>query len=200
MATVKDDDREDTRLYKVVVNSEEQYSIWPADRENPRGWQDTGPRGPRTECLRYIEQVWTDMRPRSLRTPVQPAAKLPVTTSASREGAAESHTGDELVDRLCEGNHPVEVVLRPEKTAQRLKQNIDRGYVYIKFTATGGGTELGVTLDRERCDLTRADFARQAGTMLLVGALTLNDVRVRCVARIDVPTLMGHGQLEPMET
>ena len=94
----------------------------------------------------------------------------------------------------------MEVVLRPEKAAPRFKQNIDRGYVYIKFTDTGGGTELGVTLDRERCDLARADFARQAGTVLLVGALTLNDVRVRCVARIDVPTLTGHGHLDPMET
>ena len=53
--------------YKVVINHEEQYSIWPADRENPRGWRDTGRTGPKTQCLAYIEEVWTDMRPLSVR-------------------------------------------------------------------------------------------------------------------------------------
>jgi MbtH protein len=56
-----------TNSYKVVVNHEEQYSIWPADRENAPGWNDAGKSGTKEECLAYIEQVWTDMRPRSLR-------------------------------------------------------------------------------------------------------------------------------------
>lgn len=60
-------DHEDTTRYKVVVNSEEQYSIWPADRELPLGWNDTGKSGLRAECLDYIKTVWTDMRPLSLR-------------------------------------------------------------------------------------------------------------------------------------
>jgi MbtH protein len=55
------------REYRVVVNHEEQYSVWPADRENPLGWSDEGTRGDRESCLRHIDQVWTDMRPRSLR-------------------------------------------------------------------------------------------------------------------------------------
>jgi MbtH protein len=58
---------EETITYKVVVNHEEQYSIWPADRDNPNGWRDAGKSGPKAECLAYIEQVWTDMRPLSLR-------------------------------------------------------------------------------------------------------------------------------------
>jgi MbtH protein len=45
------------------VNHEEQYSIWPADRENPLGWRDAGKSGSKTECLAYIKEVWTDMRP-----------------------------------------------------------------------------------------------------------------------------------------
>ena len=61
------EEREDTMLYKVVVNHEEQYSIWPADRENPPGWRDAGRAGPKAECLAYIKEVWTDMRPLSLR-------------------------------------------------------------------------------------------------------------------------------------
>jgi MbtH protein len=60
-------EREDTTVYKVVINHEEQYSIWPADRENPLGWNDVGKSGTKQECLDYIEEVWTDMRPLSLR-------------------------------------------------------------------------------------------------------------------------------------
>jgi len=60
-------DTEDTQRYKVVVNHEEQYSIWPEDRENAPGWKDAGKAGTKAECLAYIEEVWTDMRPLSLR-------------------------------------------------------------------------------------------------------------------------------------
>ena len=61
------DEHEDTTIYTVVVNHEEQYSIWPADRELPLGWNEAGRRGTKEECLAYIEEVWTDMRPLSLR-------------------------------------------------------------------------------------------------------------------------------------
>ena len=61
------DETEDTTIYTVVVNHEEQYSIWPADRENPLGWRDAGKSGSKQECLEYIKEVWTDMRPLSLR-------------------------------------------------------------------------------------------------------------------------------------
>lgn len=58
---------EDGTLYVVVVNEEQQYSIWPADRSPPLGWHEAGKRGPKAECLDHIEEVWTDMRPLSLR-------------------------------------------------------------------------------------------------------------------------------------
>lgn len=60
-------DEEDTTIYKVVMNHEEQYSIWPAYKDNPLGWKDVGKSGPKAECLEYIKEVWTDMRPLSLR-------------------------------------------------------------------------------------------------------------------------------------
>lgn len=60
-------EEEDATIYRVVVNHEEQYSIWPADRANPLGWHDVGKTGLKPECLAYIEEVWTDMRPLSLR-------------------------------------------------------------------------------------------------------------------------------------
>lgn len=58
---------DDGRIYDVVINDEEQYSIWPADREPPAGWHTVGTRGPKADCLGYISSVWTDLRPRSLR-------------------------------------------------------------------------------------------------------------------------------------
>lgn len=61
------DEQEDTTIYKVVVNHEEQYSIWPVERENALGWHDIGKSGTKSECLAHIKEVWTDMRPLSLR-------------------------------------------------------------------------------------------------------------------------------------
>jgi MbtH protein len=64
---MSDNDGEDNITYKVVVNQEEQYSIWPGNKELPAGWSTAGKEGPKTECLDYIKEVWTDMRPLSLR-------------------------------------------------------------------------------------------------------------------------------------
>ena len=61
------DETEDTPIYNVVVNHEEQYSIWLAGRDNALGWNDAGKSGTKAECLAYIKEVWTDMRPLSLR-------------------------------------------------------------------------------------------------------------------------------------
>jgi len=58
---------DDTTTYNVVINHEEQYSIWPAERENPLGWSNVGVSGNKQTCLDHIKTVWTDMRPLSLR-------------------------------------------------------------------------------------------------------------------------------------
>lgn len=68
------DNHEDTTLYKVVVNHEEQYSIWSDHRDIPLGWQAVGKMGCKQECLDYIKEVWTDMRPLSLRKKMEEAA------------------------------------------------------------------------------------------------------------------------------
>ncbi len=65
--TTSQDQPEENVVYRVVINHEGQYSIWPADRELPAGWSDAGKSGPKQECLAFVEEVWTDMRPRSLR-------------------------------------------------------------------------------------------------------------------------------------
>ena len=68
---------EDTTIYKAVVNHEDQYSIWPADRQNPLGWHDTGTSGTKATCLEYIKDVWTDMRPLSLRKRMEDMGQYP---------------------------------------------------------------------------------------------------------------------------
>jgi len=65
---------EDVRMYTVVVNHEEQYSIWPAGKQIPLGWKDAGKSGPKEECLNHIKEVWTDMRPLSLRKHMEQVA------------------------------------------------------------------------------------------------------------------------------
>lgn len=69
------DDKEDTTIYKVVVNHEEQYSIWPTYLENPLGWRDAGKSGLKDECLAFVKEVWTDMRPLSLRKKMEEAVR-----------------------------------------------------------------------------------------------------------------------------
>ena len=62
-------------LYEVVINHEEQYSIWPVGREIPAGWQAVGKQGDKASCLAYIDEVWTDMRPLSLRRHMEQATQ-----------------------------------------------------------------------------------------------------------------------------
>lgn len=67
------EENQDTREYAVVMNDEEQYSIWLTDRPVPSGWRETGKRGTKEDCLAYIEEVWTDMRPLSVRKKMEQA-------------------------------------------------------------------------------------------------------------------------------
>jgi len=191
------DEAEDLATYKVVVNQEEQYSIWPVDRENPLGWEDRGPSGSKDECLAYINEVWTDMQPLSLRKQMEEVARQQAENPppAPPPPSTEPPKPDELVTRLATGDHPVEVSLRPDKTAEAFKGAIDRGFVYLKFTGTKGGTELGVRLDTQTCDWSQADFSKATGPVHLEGTLTLNYVKVRVVADLQVNTLTGNGHL-----
>jgi MbtH protein len=61
-------------LYQVLVNDEEQYSIWPVGKAVPLGWRDGGKQGVKEVCLEYIKEVWTDMRPLSLRKQMEAAS------------------------------------------------------------------------------------------------------------------------------
>lgn len=65
---------DDKQQYQVLVNHEEQYSLWPTFKEIPIGWKQVGPIGKKQDCVDYVEKVWTDMRPLSVRRQLEKAA------------------------------------------------------------------------------------------------------------------------------
>ena len=60
---------DEDRVFGVVINAEEQYSIWPSERELPAGWKRAGFSGLKSDCLAHIGTVWTDITPLSARRP-----------------------------------------------------------------------------------------------------------------------------------
>lgn len=106
---------------------------------------------------------------------------------------------DELVQRLAAGDHPV-TVGGPKPSLEEFQQRVeDMGYVFIKFTDTRGGTDLGVRVDKSATDLSQAHFDQRTGIVHVEGTLTLNYVKVRCIADIDLETLNGTGHLVALE-
>lgn len=75
---------DESNIYAVVVNGEQQYAIWPVIRDLPAGWKESGYRGSRSDCLAYIETVWTDMRPLSVRRGAAQAGSTDATTATRR--------------------------------------------------------------------------------------------------------------------
>ena len=98
------DKEEDTREYQVLVNSEEQYSLWLAGQAIPNGWRQVGPKGQKQVCLDYVKEVWTDMRPLSVRKAMekyqaeQAARKAAEAEAATNGQSAEGAGGAESTD------------------------------------------------------------------------------------------------------
>lgn len=106
---------------------------------------------------------------------------------------------DELVERLSAEGQNV-VVGGPSRSVSELQQRITKtGYVFIKFSDSRGGTDLGVRVEESATDLSKADFASATGSVHIEGTLTLNYVKVRCVADIDLATLSGTGHLVALD-
>jgi uncharacterized protein YbdZ (MbtH family) len=191
-----DEDFEATLTYHVVVNDEEQYSIWADGRDVPPGWHTVGVSGPKAECLAHIERVWTDMRPLSLRRRMEELERNP----PPEETEIPDHLkdGPTLVERLSDGDHPVEVSIRPETTLAALRAKLQDGYVHLKFTDTRGGTELGIAIERSLTVAPDEALEAGAGTIHVVGDVTLDYVPCRAVFDIDLASLRGRGHLEPL--
>jgi hypothetical protein len=99
----------------------------------------------------------------------------------------------ELLEFLSNGEHPV--AMPRYANAQELRESLSRNYALIRFTDTRGAAELGVPLDRSKCDLTRADFEAGQGEVRLVGRLNLDFTEVECEATVDLGSMTGTGRL-----
>jgi uncharacterized protein YbdZ (MbtH family) len=191
------DDHQTTKTdhYIVVVNHEEQFSIWRDDKNKriPAGWRDVGVRGTKEECLAQIEKLWTDMRPLSVRRALESyvAPQVVELTGDEAETAAKK---DGLVERL-ETEQPITFVGHPSASTTELDAQLERGRVFIRFEMTG--TELGIKLDPRCLGPARKSIANKSGKIHLVGDLTLNFNRVRFRGELDVTELRGTGRLEP---
>ena len=183
--------------YLVVVNDEEQYSIWPEGRDLPLGWRAEGTSGPKDACLDHIEKIWTDMRPRSLREKL--AKGLGTIDDAASPDVDEV---DPLVQRLAKGSHPIVVAGVGDRTAaeaiERFRHRMERGHVNVLFTGTNGGTELSLRFDPASVDRSRCDFARRSGSLALAADLNLDGVDVRCEVEVSLAELAGTGRLVPL--
>jgi len=91
------DKEEDTREYQVLVNSEEQYSLWLAGQAIPNGWRQVGPTGQKQVCLDYVKEVWTDMRPLSVRKAMeQYQAEQAAKKAEGAEGAVSAEKAESV--------------------------------------------------------------------------------------------------------
>ena len=189
----KDMDEDPFESYDVVVNHEEQYSIWPTCKDLPLGWEKAGKSGPKEECLEHIKVVWTDMRPKSLRERMAKAEKDPAPAAHSAD--LEKDSGPSLVELLCEGSHEVELNLRPAKSIDVLKDRLEMKYIHVLFSGTQGGTELGLPVDESTSQWNQSDIDKGEGKLHLEGGLKLDFVPVRCVVDIDIATFRGTGYL-----
>ncbi len=178
------DEQEDLTVYKVVLNHEEQYSIWPADRENPDGWRDGGKSGLKQECLDYIDEVWTDMRPLSLR----------------QQMADDARQINATVAPFTQAPHPVEIAWRPDTTAADVKQAVELGFIPVAFVEAPTLPGVGINVDHATSDLSNADWEAGLGTIHLEGQGTIYAVgKVHVVADIDLAVKAGQAQLTILE-
>jgi uncharacterized protein YbdZ (MbtH family) len=179
--------------YYVVVNSEEQYSIWPEAREVPLGWSISGTSGPKSECLSYIETTWTDMRPRSLRERMD-SATTETPKSDATEPAAQNR--ESLIERLSKGGHPIVVAGFAGQDKAHFREEINNGHIRVLFTETSGGTELALRFDPKAIEWSDANLDADKGYLKLTSELKLDGSPVKCAVEIDLATLKGNGHLE----
>lgn len=178
---------EPTDIHYVVVNHEQQYSIWPTPTP-PAGWTVVGPPASREQCLDRIEQLWTDMRPLSLREFM--AANPDADSTAEIEQPFDE--GPDLVTRLG-SEQELELELFGAPSLDLLRERIEQGVVHVRFPGTRGGTLLAVQLDAD--SKARAATLASVAALELSGTLQLDFVDLRLQARVETETLRGRGQL-----
>ena len=172
--------------WSVVINTEEQYSIWPEDQTPPDGWHTIGVFGDKETCLDHIETVWTDMRPRSLREAMAAADNG---QSTFMDSALESVP--RLVDLLCSGPQKVTLVTRPADNRRALANQLGQGVAQLRFPVEGGPTEILISMDAEASDWTEDSLLDRTGDLTLSGSVKLDGERLIVVATIHAAGLDG---------
>jgi len=195
--------------YKVVVNEEQQYSIWPTWKPDPPGWTDEGTKGPKQKCLDHIEKIWTDMRPLSLRkwmeansmplTSENVKITLPTVTDTSKDHFHAAKPPNELVRKLM-NEQPVQIIRYLEEgkpSIEKLRRAVETGYILVKFTETKGGTELGCNVknDNPKCSIQWKENSQ----LTFSGRLKLDFTPILVHATIDCTTFQGTGRVEVTE-
>lgn len=183
-------DSADSTVYNVVINDEEQYSIWPEHREVPAGWRAVGVSGLKAECLDHIENVWTDMRPLSLRKAMANPPKVREKVNDVPQEAIES-----LPIRLSRQPQPVELILRSERSSDGVIQQLKSRCIHIRFTGTRGGTDLALAISETDAQRYMDQISSGEKRLHITGDLTLDYVPARCVAEIDLSKFAGTAQL-----
>ena len=165
----------------VVVNHEEQYSIWPTYKSIPKGWKSVGVEGSKEQCLKHIEKVWTDMRPLSLRKKIEGRKNISLKSSSSIEKGAS------LLASLAEGCCEASLSNTPEldNSLEHLKKT---GYAHISFSLESGKTNLFFKVDEENSELSGEKIH-------LEGEIILDFCPVRCIVDLDRDSLLGKGRL-----
>jgi hypothetical protein len=105
---------------------------------------------------------------------------------------------DDLVERLL-NKQPIDFESRTDSMKEVKERLIDMKFVFVTFTETNGGTELGIDVDLNLTDIANADFDQGTGTISVVGTCKLNYQKVRCIAEVDLSTKKGTGYLEPLD-
>ena len=175
-------------IYEVVVNSDEEYSIWPgALGDPPRGWQLVSVRGVKGYCLDYIDEKWTDRRPSSLRR----GAGASVDVAVRAEPLAVPQGAGGLVDVLTDVRHPITGTVPPTFTTERLRMALGTGFLHLCLRGSHGSTTVALKLDRSACDFDASVGERGERVHRLQGTCELDGALLRCVVEIDATTMSG---------
>ena len=179
---------EESALYQVVINHEEQYSLIDARDAIPLGWRPVGEPAERTKCLDFIEQAWTDMRPLSLRRQM---AELE--TMKEHQGTEVDHDQPTLIERLLATEHSVRLTFPPGDAPP--SRDIITGQFYLLFPNTKGCTEIHFRFDDQLEPSAIENLDNRSGWLHIEGTATLDGVRIFCRAVIAADTLSGTARV-----
>lgn len=174
--------------YNVVVNSEEQYSIWPEKKSLPAGWNFVGFKGSKENCLDHIQVIWTDMRPLSLRKSLEKigSEKLKTVPTAKKGN---------LVEALCQDQH---IVLFDSDilSFKDLEERLGEKFLYLYFPNTKGGTSIGMGVDHYSFEKS----GKNTNQVHILGHFSLDYTNIRCSISVEMGSMKALASMKKIET